>query len=303
MKKNEKTINFISNRKSYLLNIITQLVIFFVHFSFILNNELTKTLYIKTNGNINEIKKNNESLKNFTNMDTSNNFFRKEIQYEYGEEIIINIIKKRNDTLSLGILFQIGKNFYKLNDSDFIVFINEDNEEKICNEKINITINDTYIEEIAYCYIKNSNETKIKIIIPSQNYDNMNQSNINISSSSQNHGNIYQSNINISSSSENYDNTYQTNINISSPSQNDDNAYQTNRNISPSSQNYENTYQSNINILLSSQNYENTGQSNINISWSFENFENTYQSNINIFSSSQNYDNMNQSNINISSSC
>ena len=57
MKKKQKAVNIISNSKSYLLNIIYQLVIIFVDVSFILNNELTNILYIKTNGNINEIKK------------------------------------------------------------------------------------------------------------------------------------------------------------------------------------------------------------------------------------------------------
>ena len=140
MKKKQQAINLKSDSKSYLLNIIYQLAIFFVHFSFILNIEQTKILYIKTNGNINEIKKNNESINiidNFTDMDTSNNFFRKEIQYQYGEEIIINITKQEMDTLSVGILFQIGNNFYKLNDSDFIIFINEEN--------ISININDSSI--------------------------------------------------------------------------------------------------------------------------------------------------------------
>ena len=88
-------------------------------------------------------------------MDISNFFFRKEIQYQYGEEIIINITKQEMDTLSVGILFQIGNNFYKLNDSDFIIFINEEN--------ISININDSSLEQIAYCYINNSNETQIKI--------------------------------------------------------------------------------------------------------------------------------------------
>ena len=157
MKKTLKTLNLISNSNNCLLNII-QLVIIFVDVSFILNNELTNILYIKTNGNINEIKKNDESLNilnNFTDMDISNFFFRKEIQYQYGEEIIINITKQEMDTLSVGILFQIGNNFYKLNDSDFIIFINEEN--------ISININDSSLEQIAYCYINNSNETQIKI--------------------------------------------------------------------------------------------------------------------------------------------
>ena len=56
MKKTLKTLNLISNSNNCLLNII-QLVIIFVDVSFILNNELTNILYIKTNGNINEIKK------------------------------------------------------------------------------------------------------------------------------------------------------------------------------------------------------------------------------------------------------
>ena len=169
MKKKQKILNLINSNR-YVLNIIYQLVIIFVHFSFILNNELTKILYIKTNGNINEIKINNESLDildDFTDMDTSNYFFRKEIQYQYGEEIIINITKQDTDKLSVGILFQIGNNSYKLNDSDFIIFINEENKDIICDENINININDSYIEQIPYCYINNSreNETKIRILI------------------------------------------------------------------------------------------------------------------------------------------
>ena len=56
MKKTLKTFNLVSNSNNCLLNII-QLVIIFVDVSFILNNELTNILYIKTNGNINEIKK------------------------------------------------------------------------------------------------------------------------------------------------------------------------------------------------------------------------------------------------------
>ena len=98
MKNKQIALNFISNSNNYLLY---QLVIIFVYLSFALNNELNKILYIKTNGNINEIKKNNESLNKLNNFDSSNYLFRKEIQYQYGEEIIINITKQKNDKLSV----------------------------------------------------------------------------------------------------------------------------------------------------------------------------------------------------------
>ena len=44
--------------------------------------------------------------------------------------MIINITKQDTDKLSVGILFQIGNNSYKLNDSDFIIFINEENKRR-----------------------------------------------------------------------------------------------------------------------------------------------------------------------------
>ena len=114
MEKDQKITNIIYKIKENLLNALLKFTIIFFHFSFVINKESSKILYIKTNGIINEMKITNSSnhIKNIfnkTNLVIDNdNVFKKEIEAEYDDQIIINLIKYKNDTkLSVGILLQI----------------------------------------------------------------------------------------------------------------------------------------------------------------------------------------------------
>ena len=179
MKKDKKDANLIHKIEGYFLNTLLKLSILFLLFPLFLNKESKKVLYIKTNGIINEIIIINSSnhikniFNNKTNIIVDNyNIFKKEIEAEYGDQIIINLLNNKKDKkLSIGILLQIEKLFYELNDSNFTILSNN---EIICNDHIDININDTYIKNILYCYTKNSNESIINILLPFIKYYNHN---------------------------------------------------------------------------------------------------------------------------------
>ena len=166
MKENKKIINFTSKIKPHIFNIIFKLIIIFFYFPFSLSNEISKILYIKTNGIIEVIKiidKENISIINGTQLDNyfENDYKRVEV---YGQEIIINILKNENNTkIYFGILLQIGNNFYELNDSNIKVLSDV---EMTCEENIGIYCNHTYIKNITYCYINNTDKIYINISMP-----------------------------------------------------------------------------------------------------------------------------------------
>ena len=150
------------------------LLIILCLFSFVINENSVNIIYIKTNGIINEMKiisKSNyiKNIYNQTNLvNDNNNVYKKEIETQFGDQIIIDLLKNKNDRqLSVGILLQIESIFYELKDSNFTVSF--DSEEK-CDEYIDININDTYIKQILYCHIENTNETLINIVVPFSKY-------------------------------------------------------------------------------------------------------------------------------------
>ncbi len=170
---NNKPKNSIHIIKNNLFNTLLKFTIIFFHFSFVLTEETKKILYIKTNGIINEMKiiKSSNHILNILSetdivIDNDNNIYMKEIEAEYGGQIITKLLKNEID-ISVGILLQIGNDFYKIEDSNFTVLFNE---EKNCEGSTDIKINETYTTNISYCHISNKNEVTINISIPSINY-------------------------------------------------------------------------------------------------------------------------------------
>ena len=121
METNNKPKNSIHIIKNNLFNTLLKFTIIFFHFSFVLTEETKKILYIKTNGIINEMKiiKSSNHILNIlsetdTVIDNDNNVYMKEIEAEYGGQIITKLLKNENEIdISVGILLQIGNDFYK----------------------------------------------------------------------------------------------------------------------------------------------------------------------------------------------
>ena len=165
MKKNEKSINTIKKRKILLLNIIFKFLIFFSNISLSFNNTI---IYIKTNGIINQMKiideeNNIANIFQETHFNYINDIFKKEIEIQYGEHIILNILKNENEeSLFFGILLQIENLFFELDNSIFEVSFDKN----LCIHYLNINIDDTLNKNILCCNIDNINEITITISIP-----------------------------------------------------------------------------------------------------------------------------------------
>ncbi len=182
MKEDAKSTNFIYKIQVNILNSLLKFTIIFFHFSFVLTEESKKTLYVKTNGIINEMKIINSSnhIKDIFNKTNSviynDTVFKTEIEAKNGDQVVINLLKNKNETnISVGILLEIGNKYYDLDDSNFTVLFNE---EEICDEyvDINIKLNDTFIKKnILYCYMNNSNETNLIILVPFTEYFHKNR--------------------------------------------------------------------------------------------------------------------------------
>ena len=168
----EKMRKTINKRKSSLINIIFILIIFFLNFKLALNQR-EKILYIKAKDIINEIRiidASNDDKRDFNKTVFSKIIFKKKIETQYKEILMINFLNDSSHTKS-SIKLQKENIFYDLNDSNLTTLFNKEN---ICNEDISIFINDTFIDDILYCYFNNNstNETKINSSIKDNSYSN-----------------------------------------------------------------------------------------------------------------------------------
>ena len=162
----------ILQRKIYLLKIIFQFIIIIENLSLVLNKTVTKKLYIKTNGNINEmiIRDYLNNIKENINIINNENIVKIDIDAQYGENIFIKISKKNDINISVGILLQIENLFFDMNNNNFQVIFNET---MLCNGNVDINIYETYTKNIVYCYMENNNKNEVEIIIniPFNKYD------------------------------------------------------------------------------------------------------------------------------------
>ena len=172
MKKDKKGMNLINKKQNLLLNRLLKLLIILFHFSFVINPEPTKKLYITkiTGNNLNEIKifdSSNNILNiynsgNMNNIKIINNIY--EINVDYWNTINISISRRTRSIQSVGLLLQIGDEFIKPQNSNFTVSF--DNEVIETPTTMRIDIRSINIPNVPYYSINNVDSTTIKVEIP-----------------------------------------------------------------------------------------------------------------------------------------
>ena len=154
--------------KYHIKKTFFKIFILFIYFSLISTEEDKFIIYLKTNGNINEMKIINSlnSIKyQNDNINTDENgLFKQEIDSTFGDNITFNIFKKGVSLdISVGVLLQIDYDFYEIENSKLKVLFDK---ELTCDENTIIDINDTYQKEISYCSKNSINNLIISIKIP-----------------------------------------------------------------------------------------------------------------------------------------